>query len=213
MWHDRMVTGGMGQMNNIFGNIELEKQKRIIDAGIAEFAENGFRDMSTNKLVKKIGISKGSLFKYFGSKIDFYSYLIDITDEHLLNYMNEFKSLKADNLKDNIIFYVEKEYDYLIAHPKIYRFFCQLQRDLNLPELIDIKKKLKKRTIGINKKVLTDFGIVDDEDLKNHIILIIVSYNRMFIESMDMDSDWVSLKGPFMSGLENHLSFIKWRSQ
>ena len=45
-----------------FLNLELEKQDRIINAAIKEFAQKGYDKASTNEIVKEAGISKGLLY-------------------------------------------------------------------------------------------------------------------------------------------------------
>lgn len=61
---------------NQFLNLGAEKKNNIIQVSIAEFAQNGFVNASTNRIVKECGISKGSLFKYFESKEDLYFFCI-----------------------------------------------------------------------------------------------------------------------------------------
>src|SRR5699024_9102164 len=60
-----------------FINLKTEKQKAIINAAIKEFVLSGFEKASTNEIVKRSNISKGSLFNYFNSKKDLYVYLIE----------------------------------------------------------------------------------------------------------------------------------------
>ena len=61
--------------SNQFLNLEAEKQKRIIQVAIEEFAQNAYNNSSTNRIVKECGISKGSLFKYFEDKEDLYFFI------------------------------------------------------------------------------------------------------------------------------------------
>ncbi|MDD3656837.1 MAG: TetR/AcrR family transcriptional regulator, partial [Atribacterota bacterium] len=51
-----------------FHSLESEKQERIINAALKEFARNGYGKASTNEIIKQAGISKGSLFNYFNNK-------------------------------------------------------------------------------------------------------------------------------------------------
>lgn len=46
-------------------------------AALHEFAAQGYRNASVNSIVKKAGISKGSLFWYFGSKDSLFRALVD----------------------------------------------------------------------------------------------------------------------------------------
>ena len=60
-----------------FHSLETEKQERIINAALKEFARNGYDKASTNEIVKEAGISKGSLFNYFNNKKELYLFLLD----------------------------------------------------------------------------------------------------------------------------------------
>ncbi|GHH98030.1 TetR/AcrR family transcriptional regulator [Neobacillus kokaensis] len=60
-----------------FLNLEQEKQDRIINAAIKEFAQKGYDNASTNEIVKVAEISKGLLFHYFGNKKQLYLFLFD----------------------------------------------------------------------------------------------------------------------------------------
>jgi len=68
---------GLIIISSRFERLAAAKQKRILDAALKEFAQNGFEKASTNKIVENAGISKGSLFNYFHSKKNLYIYLLD----------------------------------------------------------------------------------------------------------------------------------------
>lgn len=52
-----------------------EKQRAIINAGFLCFGQNGYQKTSAADVAKAAGISKASLFHYFGSKRDMYLFL------------------------------------------------------------------------------------------------------------------------------------------
>ena len=64
-------------MPDNFTRIPIEEQERILEACITEFAQNGFTQASTNAIIKRAGIPKGTLFYFFGSKKELYLYVID----------------------------------------------------------------------------------------------------------------------------------------
>lgn len=68
-----------------FRGLDDEKQQKILDAALQEFAEHGYERASTNRIVKAAGIGKGMLFYYFKSKRDLYEFLA----EYSLDYMVE----------------------------------------------------------------------------------------------------------------------------
>ena len=57
--------------------LDQDKQDRILNAAMEEFAGNGYKNTSTNKIVKKAGISKGLLFHYFSNKKELYLMIYD----------------------------------------------------------------------------------------------------------------------------------------
>lgn len=67
-----------------FLNLNPEKQDRILNAALTEFAKKGYQNASTNEIVKNAGISKGLLFHYFSNKKDLYLFLYDHFMEMLL---------------------------------------------------------------------------------------------------------------------------------
>src|SRR6056297_1825259 len=55
-------------LTQLFDRIPEEKRHALLTAALEEFANRGYSDASTNAIVKRIGIAKGSLFKYFETK-------------------------------------------------------------------------------------------------------------------------------------------------
>jgi AcrR family transcriptional regulator len=60
-----------------FEALDGEKQQRILNAAMKEFASKGYDHASTNRIVEGAGIAKGLLFHYFKSKKRLYLYLYD----------------------------------------------------------------------------------------------------------------------------------------
>lgn len=60
-----------------FFNLSNEKKSMILEAGIAEFSENGYQKSSISSIIKKAGIPRGSYYQYFDDKLDLYKYVIE----------------------------------------------------------------------------------------------------------------------------------------
>ena len=71
------LRNGVTIIYSKFHSLETEKQERIINAALKEFARNGYDKASTNEIVKEAEISKGSLFNYFNNKKELYLFLLD----------------------------------------------------------------------------------------------------------------------------------------
>jgi AcrR family transcriptional regulator len=58
-----------------FEKLQPSLRHRILDAALKEFGRFGYGGASMNRLVKGAGISKGALFKYFGTKAGLFDYV------------------------------------------------------------------------------------------------------------------------------------------
>lgn len=60
-----------------FLNLPEAERRRVIDAALDEFARHDFFTASLNRIIRRAGISKGSLYHYFHNKEDLYLYLLE----------------------------------------------------------------------------------------------------------------------------------------
>src|SRR5690625_7250446 len=60
-----------------FLNLPMEKQNFIIDAALQNFAMHGYKKTSINDIASTAGISKATVFHYFGTKKELYLYLVN----------------------------------------------------------------------------------------------------------------------------------------
>ncbi|MDH3774474.1 MAG: TetR/AcrR family transcriptional regulator, partial [Deltaproteobacteria bacterium] len=60
-----------------FTKLPFDKKERILDAAIDEFSRCGYEKASINRMVGRLGIAKGSIFQYFGSKKNLYFHIFE----------------------------------------------------------------------------------------------------------------------------------------
>lgn len=123
-----------------FNNLKPEKQKQIINAAIKEFVRNGFEKASTNEIVKRANISKGSLFNYFNSKKGLYLYLIEYSSKAIVNLNEEIDLSETDIFKriERVAlqkFYVQQKY------PQAFEFLASTKQE----ESVEVKDIIKQR--------------------------------------------------------------------
>lgn len=56
-------------------NIPEDKYRRMMRAGMENFAKNGYRKTTMDEIVADAGVSKGLIFHYFGNKMGLYTHL------------------------------------------------------------------------------------------------------------------------------------------
>lgn len=72
-----------------FLNLEAEKRERIFHAALEEFARYPLQSASTNRIVARAGIPKGSIYQYFQDKNDLYRYVVTEAARAKLAYLSE----------------------------------------------------------------------------------------------------------------------------
>jgi AcrR family transcriptional regulator len=77
-----------------------EKQQRILEAALEEFAARDYASASTNTIVARAQISKGLLFHYFNDKLGLYLYLLDYVARELYSDVMGHIDLANDDIFD-----------------------------------------------------------------------------------------------------------------
>ncbi|MBS8266141.1 TetR/AcrR family transcriptional regulator [Mesobacillus boroniphilus] len=109
-------------MSSKFVSLNPEKQERILNASLKEFALKGYENASTNEIVKLAGISKGLLFHYFANKKELYLFLYNhFVDVLMKEFFNELDFTGRDifeRLKNLMIL----KNRLMARHPEIFNF-------------------------------------------------------------------------------------------
>lgn len=109
-------------MSSKFLSLNPEKQERILNAALKEFALKGYENASTNEIVKSAGISKGLLFHYFSNKKELYLFLynhfVDVLTEEFFNELDFTERDIFERLKSLMIL----KNRLMARHPEVFNF-------------------------------------------------------------------------------------------
>lgn len=105
-----------------FLNMDTEKQNRILNASMKEFAQKGFDLASTNEIVKGAEISKGLLFHYFNNKKDLFLFIYDYGVELIKKDINGKINLAEEDFFVRIRELSRIKLAVLNQYPEIFRF-------------------------------------------------------------------------------------------
>ncbi len=121
-------------MSGRFEKIPPSEQQCILQAAMQEFAEKGYRQASTNAIVKAAGIPKGTLFYFFGSKKELFFYLLDGAIADYVAFVNAEKGELPVDLFERLLHRQQVKLQFAAAHPLIFHFFSRVF--LDIPEEI-----------------------------------------------------------------------------
>jgi TetR/AcrR family transcriptional regulator len=117
-----------------FRHLPPDKQERVLDAALAEFADQGYQGASLNRLVAQAGIAKGSLYQYFPNKEGVFYYVFQYALKLVRRTLTE---VKEETLAEGFFTRLEKSLlagvRFLREHPRIYNLYLKIQFDRNVP--------------------------------------------------------------------------------
>lgn len=109
-------------MSSKFLSLNQEKQERILNAALKEFAQKGYENASTNEIVKSAEISKGLLFHYFNNKKELYLFLynhfVEVLKEEFFNELDFSERDIFERLKSLMIL----KSKLMVRHPEVFDF-------------------------------------------------------------------------------------------
>jgi len=86
-----------------------EPRHAILEAAVAEFDRWGYNEASTNRIVRRAGVSKGLLFHYFGSKRGLYMDTLKHCIDHFIEgFIQKTQELSSDVLERVVQFSLVK---------------------------------------------------------------------------------------------------------
>ena len=116
-----------------FENLPDEKRERVLAEATREFADHGYHQASVNRIVSRLGIAKGSLFKYFGNKQGLFEYLFSHAVAQFKKPLKEIRDTPSGDIFVRIERSLMAGVDFIDAHPRIYRIYLKMLFQENFP--------------------------------------------------------------------------------
>lgn len=112
-------------MNAVFLALPLEKQQRIINAGLEVFSKYDYKKANTEDIANLANISKGSLFYYFKNKREFYLYLYNYVTSLITKSVLDEQFKEITDFFELLEYVSRKKATILIKNPYILEFIMQ----------------------------------------------------------------------------------------
>ena len=176
--------------------LDEDKRERIINAAVKEFAYKGYKNASTNEIVKEANISKGLLFHYFNNKKSLFMFLLEYSGEV---FQNEFYSQLKYDKTDIITMFrqiVLLKINLIRKHPDLYDFLISSTTDNSSEIKQEIESKQKSVLEDSYKRLLPYMdtsgysGYKDGLDIKcvsEIIIWAIQGFGNSELEKLKQD--------------------------
>lgn len=108
-----------------FTKAPIEKQLSIINAGFRQFGKNGYEKTSMMDIAVTAGVSKSSLFHYFGTKWELYKYLFQFSYDEV----NRRISFGTEDYFECFRIAATIKMEVVRAYPAMYDFMISMIKD------------------------------------------------------------------------------------
>ncbi len=110
-----------------FRNLPDHKRERVLRAAAAEFADRGYGEASMNTLVREAGISKGSLYQYFKTKLDLYDRIVAAATGLAKGLLRDARDSSRDQpLPARLTTVLRTGFRFIDDHPHLARIYFRL---------------------------------------------------------------------------------------
>lgn len=198
----------------VFTELDREKQNRVIDAALREFAENGYVGGNTNRIVTECRISKGSLFKYFENKEELYFYLIDTVNAQRLKDMKAEINRLSKDLFERAIDYSLAEISWYINNPVKGRFIIGVASESD-PEISrKITERYAKKSDDEFMTLMKDVDMSGFRSSRKEVVNILkwtlAGVNSTFLKNMEGKTDDLDkIRKEYVKQLKGYLKILE----
>lgn len=142
-------------MKPAYYKITQEKQERIEQAAMEEFAHHSFNEASLNNIIKSAGISKGGMFKYIEDKTDLYLHIFEIALKKFFDNQMKHLNVKEPCYVTRSFNMVIDSQDFYLDQPLCFQLMVQGSIDFNSP-CYDQLAVLRHDLLSVQKQTLLD---------------------------------------------------------
>jgi len=179
-------------MKDTFFRLNEEKQERLIDACIREFAEFNYSSASINRIIKEAGISKGGLFKYIENKSDLYMFVVARILESLICYQVQHIETTKTCYFDRIEQLLESGFAYYKERPLDFKVVMNGMMDMTSPNYQEVMSKRTELIKTYQKDMLSgiDWGQYNrpKEDVLQFSAYVLDGYNVSLLRKLSQNS-------------------------
>lgn len=198
----------------LFFELETDKQRKIINVGISEFATYGFSNSSTNRIVQNAGISKGSLFKYFANKEDFFFFILDAVTTELTDDLDKAAANFSHELFQRVIDYSTAEFSWYLHNPEKYRLIMMAFSQNDAEIYPKVMARYGNREQDIYYRLLEDINTDHFRGERKMTIDILKwflkGFNEDFIRETNLEQhDLEHIKNDYVKSLLTHMEVLK----
>ena len=183
--------------------MDKEKLNRVLIAAIKEFAK-GYKQASTDVIVREAGIAKGLLFHYFGSKKNLFFYLHEYAQKRVIFEYFNIIELKQRDILERWRQMSKVRIELLRSYPSIWEFI----NNANADEKDEAIRETSRNKMAFFQEAYTrlfndiDYTLFRD-DLNVHRALDIIVFTMESYSNTGISED------EFIKGVNDYIRLLR----
>lgn len=149
-------------MKETFYHLDEDKRRRIEAAALEEFGRYGYERGSTDRIIRKSGISKGGLYEYISSKEDLFLHIVELAYGSLYDHIGSSLRMKGavpSDLLERFRAASASALSFYLKNPSVVRLLASIAR-------IDDPDAKSRAEAIFGKRFLDLFGDADFSGLR-----------------------------------------------
>lgn len=185
------------------------KRDAVMRESLREFAEHGYTGASTNRIVRRVGIAKGSLFHYFGTKERLFLALMDEAATQVSETVRAAAHDLPGDPVERIIALARAEFGFYTRSPQLYRLLHRAVSDPDTAGMIKARYADSGMSLFLESLAGATFAEGVDESTATAVLAWIVNgFNETFLPSAKASDDPDALLQRYESELRRHLAVV-----
>ncbi|MEW5802839.1 MAG: TetR/AcrR family transcriptional regulator [bacterium] len=161
-----------------FLNLPDEKQRKIIDVAIQEFATKGYQKASINTMIAALGIAKGSMYQYFDNKESLFRFIFEYGIRLIKDTVRQAEGsvLTGQDTFTKIQVFLSSSIEFVKEHPLIFRLYLRTAFESDLPFKQELVKKVYLSSMGYLIPLLEEGKMAGEirKDCKSDLVAFMI---------------------------------------
>lgn len=175
-----------------FLNLSAERQREILEVCLEEFARHDYRDVSLTRIIDRLGLAKGSFYRYFLSKKGLYSYLIEYAVQHTRGLFEEIFSDPEDDILDAWVHFYLACAERDNADPLLGYFGYRVVREQHNVVLGDVPRRALQRGFELLGDLVSgqqQAGKIRSDVGAQRLVYVLVQVQNGFLDYLTLTHD------------------------
>lgn len=132
----------------MYKKLDEETIKRILRTGAAEFGNKGYDNTNINIVARQAGVSVGVIYKYYGTKKDFFLACVEFGLKYLEDELRAVSN-STQSVKETLKAVIRDMIQFSKLRPEMNRLYNQIGAEMHRDHAVALAKSIEERSVKV----------------------------------------------------------------